>query len=104
MAKETEGNNDMRQLPPVKIPEQFYELIRLYAFQNHLSVSGAVRQLLITSSTLRDLANERGIVLKDTIAKHGGRRLAQQPITNITVASVLADEVECLRADQGDKE
>jgi hypothetical protein len=64
-----------RNLPPVGVPEDFYELIRLYAFQSKLSISAAMRQLLKESPGLIALADKEGVDLAGfTVGSWGGDR------------------------------
>jgi hypothetical protein len=71
--------DQLKQLPPVRVPEPFYELIRLYAFRNKLSVSGAVRQLVKESPSFAALAQTEGLDLEEmAVHEWGGARITRE--------------------------
>jgi hypothetical protein len=68
---------NMKHLPTVLVPDQLYELIRLYAFQNKMSMGAGIRELLKNSPALMDLASEQAVDLSQAmISEWGGKRTA----------------------------
>jgi hypothetical protein len=66
---------ETKSLPPVVVPKPFFDLVRLYAFRNEISVSEAVRQLLKESPPLAALAQEQGVELSSlAVGSWGGNR------------------------------
>jgi pyruvate/2-oxoglutarate dehydrogenase complex dihydrolipoamide acyltransferase (E2) component len=63
------------RIPPVAVPDGLYELLRLYAFRKHLSLTGGVRALLVDSPSIQILAAEKGVDLSQVkINGWGGDR------------------------------
>lgn len=68
-------SEDIKRLPPTTVPAALHKLILLYALEFNGSKGKAIRQALIDSPALRQLAIEKGIDIDSLpMPEHGGNR------------------------------